>query len=125
MSLSFKRLRERGQLVTRLREKLAAARKEISALDEYAREIRKELEALRCVPAELAASREHAAKLAARLRAVDGDRLRAENADLQAENARLRAEAPAVSREEYLRLEETNARLARRLEDMQAGRVTM
>ncbi|MER5322377.1 hypothetical protein [Streptosporangium roseum] len=111
----LRRLRERGSLLARQHRQLAESGQVIRELEEYVAEMRRDLET----------AHTHAAKLEARLRAVDGDRLATENAELHAEVAVLRARRASVSREEYLREKETNARLRARLEAMEAGRVAM
>jgi hypothetical protein len=101
--------------VARHRRQLADAHRIIREQDDYVAELRRDLENVNV----------YVSRLEARLRALDGDRLAAEKADLRAEVARLRARSPAVSMEEFLRLKETNARLDARLRAIQDGHVSI
>lgn len=114
MSL-LSRLRERGSLIARHHRKLAESELVVRELDEYVAQLRRDLQTAHV----------HCTKLEAELRAVDGDRLVTENRELRAEAAVLRARKAPVSREEYLRQEETNARLQARLDAWEAGHVTL
>ncbi|WP_433542070.1 hypothetical protein ACQP10_37930 (plasmid) [Streptosporangium sandarakinum] len=87
----------------------------IGELQECVAELRRDLQT----------AHRYAARLEAQARAVNADQLAAENAELRAEVAVLRARRGVVSREELLRLQETNARLQSRLDALGAGRVTM
>lgn len=91
--------------VASLERQLADARAEAEAAADDAATVREHLDR----------AFDNVSRLTARLKAVDGDRLRAENDDLRAEVARLRAARPGPSLEQYLRERETSARLAERL----------
>ncbi|MCK2222093.1 hypothetical protein MF672_051055 (plasmid) [Actinomadura sp. ATCC 31491] len=124
------RLASRRRTVGRLAAQLDQAR--LEAQDARAVAERAE-ETVRAALAERDAAYENVRRLTVRLAAVDGDRLRGENADLRAEVALLRAARPGPTREEYLRERETSGRLADQLrqtelrlqaavEELEAGR---
>ncbi|MET7460425.1 hypothetical protein [Nonomuraea sp. NPDC005501] len=95
----LKRLASRQRHIGQLRRQLDAARQEAHTAVEQSEEVR----------ADLGRAYETITRLTSRLRAVDADRLRAENADLRGEKATLRARREGPSREEYLRERQTNA----------------
>jgi chromosome segregation ATPase len=101
--------------IRRLSAKLSQARQEAREASQDARQVRADLET----------AHEHVGRLTNRLRAVDGDLLRAENEDLRAELALARSHAVGAPREELLRERETNARLAARLAELEAGHITV
>ncbi|MFG1977014.1 hypothetical protein ACGFJC_47445 [Nonomuraea fuscirosea] len=110
------RLAGRQRTLDRMAAQRDRARLEVRRLQAQVEEALGEAEDAReetaAVRGQLATARETVRRLTARLNVVDGDRLRAENADLRAEVARLRDARPGPSREEYLRERETSARLA-------------